>query len=127
MADEAVSVVALTKNTASGDILTVAAGGVEINAGNSALINWQGQTRSGFVTLYAASAATFQIVAGDEPPSESAGLGTTDAQTIPAGDCVVLGIEAGRFIDSGTDAGKSRISVAGNNVIVTAFQLGRWN
>jgi len=128
MADEAVTPVTLTINTVSGDVITTGAGGVTIDAGNTAVIDFKGETRATFITLYAASAATVTILQGDEPPSESAGLGDVAAQTIPAGDCLVLALMAGQFVHGdSTYAGKVRISVASNDVVLSAFRLPRSN
>lgn len=120
MADQAVSVTTLTAGTVSADILTNAEGGTSITAGNTAVIDVSNDTRNVIITLKNTSASTATVQAGDNPPSLRAGLGAGTAQSIPAGDCLLLVVEGGRHLH---DDGKIRIDIATNDTIVGAYRL----
>lgn len=120
MSDTAVAMTQLVANAESADVLTNAEGGTAVTANNVAVITCSGYTGNVFLTLYNASGgATITFAAGDEPPSERSGLGT-DAVVIPAGDCVVYCVEAGRFMQ---DNGTIRGTVTTNTIVVGAFRL----
>lgn len=121
MADEAVAVTTLTAGTVGDDAITVGGGGTVVDATNTAVIAAGGETRNLFVTLYAASASTATLLAGDNPPSQNAGLGNGTAQTVPAGDLVPLTIPAGRYVQ---DDGTIRVLIGANDVVVSAFRIG---
>jgi hypothetical protein len=120
MADESVAVTTLTKNTVSADVLVDAAAVESIAAGDVAVIQANNDARNLFITLYAASAATATIAAGDNPPSLNAGQGAGSAQTLDAGTVKVIAVEGGRFLQ---DDGTIRIAIATNAVIVAAFRI----
>lgn len=122
MADTPVAVTALTAGTVSADVITNAEGGTTVNSGNTAVIAAGGKTEGLFITFYAASAATATLVAGDNPPTQNAGLGNGTAQTLPAGDVLVMTVPAGRYVQ---DDGTIRINIATNNTVVGAFRIPR--
>lgn len=119
MADTAVAVTIATANTETADILTDAEGGTAVTAANTAVISTYGSTRRLVISCYSAGAATVTFAAGDEPPSELSGLGTT-VVTIPAGDCVLFFPRAGQFSQ---DNGTLRGLVATNTVVFGAYWL----
>lgn len=121
MADTAVAVTTLNAGVVSADILVNAAGGTTVNASDVAVIAAGGETRNLFLTFYAASAATALLQAGDNPPSQNAGLGNGTAQTLPAGDVLVMTVPAGRYAQ---DDGTIRVTIGTNNTVVGAFRIG---
>lgn len=122
MSDTAISVTTLTSGTVSADILTTAEGGTSVASGDTAVIDVSGNSRNVIISLYAASAATATVQAGDNPPAVRAGLGAGTAQSIPAGDTVLLVVEGGRHVH---DDGKIRIDIGANAVIVGAHRIPR--
>ena len=120
MADEAISVTTLTSGTVSADVRVTAEGGTTVSAGDTAVIDVGGDARNVIISLYAASAATATIQAGDDPPAKRAGLGAGTAQTLPAGDALLLVLEGGRHVH---DDGKVRIDIATNDTVVGAHRI----
>ena len=120
MAETAVSVTTLTAGTVSADVITNAEGGTSVTAGNTALIDVSNVTGSVVITLYAASAATATVQAGDYPLATRSGLGAGTAQTLPAGDVLLLCVEGGRHMH---DDGKIRIDIGSNTTVVGAYRL----
>lgn len=123
MAEEAVSIVDLTLNTESGDVLTTGAGGVEVDAANTFTISDIYPNERLLIVLYenGGGAATVTFNAGDRPPALLSGLGSL-AVSVPQGDCVVIALEAARFAqDDATITG----SVATNNVHITPIRIPR--
>ena len=120
MSDTAVAVTTLTANTVSADILTTAEGGTAVSAGDVAVIAAEGETRNLIITLYAASAATCTVDAGDNPPAIRQGLGALASQSIPAGDTLMLVLEGARFAQ---DDGTVRINIVSNTVVVGAHRV----
>lgn len=120
MAETAVAVTTLVSGTVSADVITTAEGGTAVTAGNTALIDVSNAGHDVIVTLYAASAATATVQAGDKPPAERAGLGAGSAQTLPAGDVLLLCFESGRHMHND---GKIRIDIATNTVVVGAYRI----
>lgn len=122
MADTAVSVTTLTVGTVSADVITNAEGGTTVAAGNTAVINVGNKTDNVVITLYAASAATAAVQAGDYPLAVRAPLGAIAAQTLPAGDVLLLCLEGSRHVH---DDGKIRIDIASNDVVVGAYRISK--
>lgn len=120
MADTAVSVTTLTAGTVSADIITNAEGATSVAAGDTAVIDVSNSCDRVFITLRAAAAATATIQAGDYPLAVRSGLGAGAAQTVPAGDALVLCLDASQHMH---DDGKVRINIASNTVQVGAFRL----
>lgn len=120
MSDTAVTLTTLTAGTVSADVITNSEGGTSVTAGNTAVIDCGGDARNVIVTLYASSAATATVQAGDNPPAMRAGLGAGSAQTLPAGDVVLLVVEGGRHMQ---DNGTIRIDIASNTTVVGAYRL----
>lgn len=120
MAETAVSVTTLTAGTVSADVITNAEGGTSVTAGNTALINVGNKTDNVIITLYAASAATATVQAGDYPLAVRAPLGAGSAQTLPAGDVLLLCLEGSRHVH---DDGKIRIDIGSNDVVVGAYRI----
>lgn len=82
-----------------------------------------GNTRQVVITMYGTGNSTVTFAAGDEPPSESSGLGAGSAQTIAVGKAYVLVLEAGRFVQ---DNGTVRATVGGTGpVIFNCFTIPR--
>ena len=122
MANTAVAVTTLTAGTVSADVITNAAGGTSVSAANTAVIAAVGDTSNLFITFYASSAATATLQAGDNPPSLNAGLGAGTAQTLPAGDVLVMTVPAGRYVQ---DDGSVHILIGTNTTVVGAFRIPR--
>ena len=120
MSDTAVSVTTLTSGTVSADVIVNAEGGTQVTSGNTAAIDVGNDARNVIITMYAASAATATIQAGDKPPAERAGLGAGSAQTLPAGDVLLLAVEGGRHMHND---GKIRIDVGSNTVVFGAYRI----
>ena len=121
MSDTAVAVTTLTRSTVSADILTNGEGATQVTAGNVAVIAAKGETRNLIITIYGSGgAATATVSAGDNPPSQRAGLGDNTAQTIPSGDTVLLCLEGARYCQ---DDGTIRITIGTNTCQVGAYRL----
>lgn len=120
MVDTAVAVTTFTPGTVSADVITTAEGGTAVASGAYAVIAAKGETRNLVISFYAASAATATIQAGDNPPALRAGLGAGTAQTLPAGDVVLMCLEGGRYSQ---DDGTIRILIGSNTTVVGAYRL----
>jgi hypothetical protein len=120
MADTAVSVTTLTAGTVSADVITTAEGGTTVAAGNTAVIDVGNVAGTVILSFYAASAATATVQAGDYPLAVLAGLGAGDAQTLPAGDVVLMVVDSGRHMH---DDGKVRVDIASNDTVVGAHRI----
>lgn len=120
MPDTTVTLTTLTSGTVSADVITNAEGGTSVTAGNTAVIDCGGDARNVIITFYAASAATATVAAGDNPPALRSGLGAGSAQTLPAGDVVLLVVEGGRHMQ---DNGTIRIDIASNTTVVGAYRI----
>ena len=120
MSDTAISVTTLTANAVSADLIVTAEGGTSVGAGDVAVISCNGETRNLIISFYASSAATATAQAGDNPPSQTAGLGATSALTLPAGDVVIATFQGSRFIQ---DNGTLRITIGSNTTVVGAHRI----
>ena len=123
MANETVTVLTLTMDTVSADILAAAGNSVEVDATNTGVITGINPSSDLFLVLYenGGGAATATVAAGDNPPALRAGLGTK-ALTVPSGDCVVVCLEAARYMKSDDTID---IVVTGQNLHIAAFQIPR--
>lgn len=74
--------------------------GTAVNTGDTAVIAAVGNTRQIVILLYGNAASTVTFQAGDEPPSESAGLGNASAITVGNGETTVVVLPAGRYVQS---------------------------
>lgn len=121
MANEAVTVEALTLNTASADLLAVAGGTVEVDANNTAVVSDCSAGEKLLFVFYenGGGAAVATFTAGDYPPAATQALGDL-AIAVPASDCVAVAVEIGRFLQSD---GSVEIVITGQNVHVTALRL----
>lgn len=122
MADTTVALTTLTSGTVSADIITTAEGGTAVTTTNVAVIDCEGYSGDVLLTLYAASASSATVQAGDNPPAKRAGLGAGTAQTIPAGDALLLVVEGGRHMQ---DNGTIRVTIGANTVVVGAYRIPR--
>lgn len=124
MSDTTISLTTMTTGAVTADILTTAEGGTQVTTGNVAVIDCGGRAHDVVITLFASSASTVTIQAGDDPPAKRAGLGASSALTIPAGDALLLCVEGARFMQ---DDGTIRLTVGANTVVVGAYRLPRTN
>jgi predicted RNA methylase len=120
MADTTVTLTTLTAGTVSADLITTAEGGTAVTTTNVAVVDCGGHTGNVIFTFYAASASSIVVQAGDNPPALRAGLGANASQTIPAGDVLIMCVEAGRFAQ---DNGTIRLTVGANTVVVGAYKV----
>ena len=120
MANVAISVTTLTANAVSADLIVTAEGGTNVPSGDTAVISCNGETRNLIISFYAASAATATVAAGDNPPSQTAGLGATSALTLPAGDVLLASFQGSRFIQ---DDGTLHITIGSNATVVGAHRI----
>lgn len=74
-----------------------------------------GNTRQVVFNFYATADATVTFKAGDEPPSESAGLGDSSALTVATGKAYTVVLEAGRFMQ---DNGTVRALIGGTGPVI---------
>ena len=122
MADIAVAITPFVAGTISADVIT-AGGDIEsVAAGNVAVVAAAGDGSDIVISVYAASAATVTLEAGDSPPSEMSGLGAGSAQSVGAGDVCLITVPGGRFVQSN---GNIRVTVASNTCIIGAFRMAR--
>ena len=122
MADIAVAITPFVAGTISADVIT-AAGDIEsVVATNTAVIAAAGDSSDLVISVYAASAATVTLEAGESPPSEMSGLGNGSAQSVGAGDVALITVPGGRFVQSN---GTVRLTVASNTCIIGAFRMAR--
>lgn len=117
MADTAVPLVTLTAGTISTASDT---SGTSVATGNTAVIAAVGNTRQLDIMLYSVAASTITFLAGDEPPSESAGLGNGTAQTIAAGKTYTIVLPAGQFVQ---DNGTVRALIGGTGPVIVSPQV----
>lgn len=125
MADTAVTSRTLTAGTVSAALDSTSTAGTSVATGDTAVLTpaGGGNTRQVIVTAYGSGAATAQLLLGDEPPSENAGLGSGTAQTIASGKAYVWALPAGRYVQ---DNGTVRILVGGTGpVIFNCFTIPR--
>ena len=117
MADTAVTSRALTANALSAALDSTSTAGTSVATGNTAVLTpaGGGDTRQVIVTMYGSAASTATLVAGDEPPSESSGLGNSGALTVANGKAYVVVLEAGRWVQ---DNGTVRILVGGTGPVI---------
>ena len=119
MADTAVGLLTLTETNGAFLSGSIATGGTAVSTGDTAVIAAVGNTRDLIITLYGTAASTANVLAGDEPPSELAGLGNSGALTIGNGLSYVLRLKAGQFVQSD---GTVRILVGGTGPVeVSAY------
>lgn len=100
MADTAVGLLDLTNNGGAFQSASLATGGTAVSTGDTAVIAALGDTREIIVNLHGTGASTVTFLAGDEPPSESAGLGNSSALTVASGISYTVRLLAGRFVQS---------------------------
>lgn len=125
MSDTAVTSRTLTANVLSAALDSTSTAGTSVSTGNTAVITpaGGGNTRQVVFTAYGTGESTITILAGDEPPSETSGLGNTDALTVAVGKAYAFVVEAGRFVQ---DNGTVRILVGGTGpVVFNAFTVPR--
>lgn len=122
MADTTVALTTLTAGTVSADLITNAEGGTTVASGNVAVIDCGGFSGDVILTFYAASAATATVAAGDNPPALRQGLGAGSAQTLPAGDVVIMCVEGARHAQ---DNGTIRVTIGSNDTVVGAYRIPR--
>lgn len=100
MANTAVPLLTLTDNGGAWQSASIATGGTAVSTGDTAVIAAVGNTGDIIINLHGTAASTVTFIAGDEPPSESAGLGNSTAITIGNGLSYTVRLEAGRFVQS---------------------------
>ena len=122
MADTAITLTTLTAGTVSADLITTAEGGTSVASGDVAVIDCGGYTGDMILTFYASSAATATVQAGDSPPALRAGLGAGTAQTLPAGDVVIMCVEGARHAQ---DNGTIRVTIGSNATVVGAYRVAK--
>jgi hypothetical protein len=118
MSDTAITPITLTADTVSADALTTAEGGTQVTTGNVGVVTVNPTDRLA-LTFYSAGAGTVTISAGAFPPAVRQGLGDKAAQTLPAGDCLLMVVEAARYMQAN---GTIRLPVTGT-VVIGAFIL----
>ena len=113
----------LTLNAISGDLLTPTEGSTEVAVGTHSFKNVQPSDNL-LISLHedGAGAATIVFKVGANPPAVRAGLGALAAITIPTNDCVLIVVEASRFmqIDDTID-----FTIAGQSVDMGVFRIPR--
>jgi len=123
MADTAVAVtnMSFSNGTASSGDFSSGSVGTSVTAGNVAVITAPaGDTANLVFTFYNASGgATATFEAGDEPPVENSGLGTSSAITLTAATPYFVVVPAGRYVQ---DNGTIRIDIATGTVIVGCYR-----
>lgn len=122
MADIAVAITPFVAGTISADVITAAAAIESVVATNTAVIAAAGDSSDLVISVYAASAATVTLIAGDNPPSMVSGIGAGSTQVIGAGDVALITVPGGQFIQSD---GTVRLTVAVNTCIIGAFRMAR--
>ena len=120
MADVAIAVTTLTATTVSADLIVTAEGGTNVPTGDVAVISCNGEARNLVISFYGSGAATATFQAGDNPPSQTAGLGASSALTIPTGDLLICTVPGSRFVQ---DNGTIRITIGTNAVVVGAHRI----
>lgn len=125
MTDTAVTSRTLTAGTVSAALDSTSTAGTSVATGEYAVLTpaGGGNSRQVIVTMYGSAASTVTFQAGDEPPSEAAGLGNGSAQTIASGKAYVYVVPAGQFVQ---DNGTIRALVGGTGpVIFNCFTVPR--
>lgn len=125
MSDTAIAVTALTLDALSVRIdgTTPGVGMTSVSSGNVGVIAALGGTRDLIIIVSGdgTHTATLTPSAGDEPPSERAGLGDDDALSVAATGSYILPLSAGRYVQ---DDGTVRIPVSGTGpVYIGAFRI----
>lgn len=114
MADTSVALLDLTNNGGAWQSASIATGGTAVNTGDTAVIAALGNPNGLIIALHGTAASTATVLAGDEPPSESAGLGNSSALTIGNGLSYVIRLNAGQFVQSD---GTIRILIGGTGPV----------
>lgn len=118
MSDTAVAVTELTANELSVrlDGTTPGAAMTSVSTGNVAVISMNGSGRNALIVVSGdgTHTATLAVSAGDEPPSERAGIGGLSALSVAATGTYVLPLSAGQFFQ---DDGTVRIPVSGTGPV----------
>ena len=123
MADTAVALSTFTSTTGVYQSGLISTGGTAVSTGDTAVIAAVGNTRQLLITAFGTAASTLTIEAGDEPPSETSGLGNSTALTIALNGPYAIVLPAGRFVQSN---GTVRALVGGTGPVeVTAYTLPR--
>lgn len=125
MSDTAVTSRTLTANVLSAALDSTSTAGTSVSTGDVAVLTpaGGGNTRQVIVTMYGSADSTVTPVAGDEPPSEGAGVADLDALTVANGKAYVLVLEAGQYVQ---DNGTIRMTVGGTGpVIFNCFTVPR--
>lgn len=100
MADTAVALLDLTATSGVLQSASIATGGTAVSTGDTAVIAAVGNTRQLVLAVHGTAASTLTFEAGDEPPSESSGLGNSSALTVGNGLSYIVLVPAGRFVQS---------------------------
>lgn len=123
MADTAVALSTFTASGGANISGLISTGGTAVSTGDTAVIAAVGNTRQLLITAFGTAASTLTFEAGDEPPSENAGLGNSDALTIALNGPYAIVLDAGRFVQSN---GTVRALVGGTGPVeVTAYTISR--
>lgn len=125
MSDTAVTSRTLTADALSAALDSTSTAGTSVATGNVAVFTpaGGGDTRQVIFTFYGSADSTVTFAAGDEPPSESAGLGDGSALTVSNGKAYVLVASAGRWVQ---DNGTVRATIGGTGpVICNCFTVPR--
>jgi len=123
MADETVALTTLTEATACADLLTAAGTAtVEVDAANVASIDCKGDTERVVFVCYenGGGAATVAPVRGDRPPAAWGDQTTATTITVGTGEVIAFCLDASKYIQ---DDGTIRLTVAAQNVHITALQI----
>lgn len=100
MADEAVTVLNLSANTASADLIVDTEGGQSIADGDTAVITIDDTSARYIFSFGGAGAPSVVVEAGDDPPAIRAGLGPLAAFTKPAADLLIMVLDFSRFLQN---------------------------
>lgn len=123
MANTAVPVRIQVAGTISTALDSTSTAGTSVATGDTAVIPALGNTRQLMLGVYGTGASTITFVAGDEPPSEKAGLGNGAAQTVAVGKAYLISLPAGQYVQ---DDGTVQVLVGGTGpVIFTPMTIPR--
>lgn len=127
MADTSIAVTTVTINALSSRIDGTTPGAImtSVTSGNTAVIAAKGNTNRLLILVSGdgTHTATLGVTAGDEPPSETQGLGALSSLSVAATGSYVLPLASGRFVQ---DDGTIRIPVTGTGpVYIGAIQLNQ--
>lgn len=100
MADTAVPLLDFTATSGVLQSARLDTGGTAVTTGNTAVIAAVGNTRQLVIGVHGTAASTLTFEAGDEPPSETAGEGASEALTVGNGLSYIVMVPAGRFVQS---------------------------